>query len=247
MAQPSIDGVHLWVMRERAIEATERDRVRTATLDPDERLQADQYRDPEARRLYIASRVLIRQALSVYRPDVAPSRWRFQRTSAGRPFVSEPPISPRLHFSLSHTTGLILLAVGGFAEIGVDTERLDRADVDADFARRVFSLEEADAIDAALPTDRRRRTVEVWTLKEAYVKALGAGLSLAFDQFSFDAPPAQDATLIYDRVQEDVRGWFFRRYIEQDSHCVALAMRPRSTSLPRVTLINAYETGDLDL
>ncbi len=99
----------------------------------------------------------------------------------------------RLHFSVAHAPGALLCALSADGELGVDVERAERGSgASAErLARRYFSLAEAASL-AALPDERARvaRFVELWTLKEAYVKALGRGIAAApLSGFSFTLSP----------------------------------------------------------
>ena len=89
------------------------------------------------------------------------------KTEKGKPYFKD---IPDLFFSISHTEGLTVIAVGD-SEVGVDVEKTRKADLRI---TRRFLKEEADYINVC---DSDRRFFEIWTKKEAFLKYKGTGLS----------------------------------------------------------------------
>jgi phosphopantetheinyl transferase len=108
-----------------------------------------------------------------------------------------------LHFSVAHTQGALLCAVTLDGDVGVDIELRNRVDDKPSssverLAQRYFSADEHAAL-CALPDDasKRARFVELWTLKEAYVKALGRGIAAApLAGFSMRVARASGSSLV---------------------------------------------------
>ena len=114
----------------------------------------------------------------------APADWIFDKTPLGKPFLRNP-LDAAPAFSLSHTRGLVACAVTHGADVGVDVEGIDR-DVDsAGIASRFFAPQEAAHLMALDEETRRGRFFELWTLKEALVKALGVGMGASLHQLAF--------------------------------------------------------------
>jgi 4'-phosphopantetheinyl transferase len=125
---------------------------------------------------------------------VPPDEWRFVSAPHGKPQTIQGVPS----FNLSHTRGVVACVVAQSMAVGIDVERTDRRTDTGSIAERFFSPAEAAELRAT-PDDTRTRFVEIWTLKEAFVKAIGLGLSQPLDAFSFSldgsmirftAPPA---------------------------------------------------------
>lgn len=143
-----------------------------ALLSSDEAARYGRLRVATARRQFLVSRVLVRTVLAA-RLGVAPPDVELRTAESGRPEVAGRP----LDFNLSHTGGLVALAVTGGAPVGVDVERYDR-DVDPLVLAERFFAPDEHAVLAAAPEDERRALfVAHWTLKEAYVKARGVGIA----------------------------------------------------------------------
>lgn len=153
-------------------------------LDAGEIARMERFHFPKDRRLFMASHLLVRAALTRY-TRLPPEAWRFVRNDHGKPAIDPAMAAPPLNFSLAHTAGLAAVAVTAMPDLGVDLERTDRR-VDAEgLIRRFFSPEEAAELKMVPPDLLRDRFFRHWTLKEAYLKALGRGLSLALDSFGF--------------------------------------------------------------
>ena len=146
-------------------------------IDDGERLQAARFRFARDAARFIARRARLREILAA-RTGEAPERLAFARGPHGKPVLANG--AP--HFSLSHSHGLIMVAIAP-VEVGCDIERID-PDLDwRPLAGRFFSPREQRAL-LDLPDARARRAFfDCWSRKEAYVKAIGLGLSYPLDAF----------------------------------------------------------------
>ena len=132
---------------------------------------------------FLVGRALLRHVLSQFVPGVDPINWRFKTNPFGKPEIESPVGGSRLKFNLAHCKGVLVLAVGELESLGVDVENTVRTGNLDDIARLHFSPEEyADLCQDTLLFVRR--FIEYWTLKEAFIKAIGLGLSLPLNQFT---------------------------------------------------------------
>lgn len=242
------EDVHLWVASLGTAEQEQDLAGLLALLDEKERVRADRFHFERHRRQFVLSHALVRRALSEYAP-VIPEAWRFHANAHGRPEVGNAA-GASLCFSLSHTDGLALCAVALSAEVGVDVE-LERpgADDRLSLARTQFHPREVAALEAIALQDRRTRFLEIWTLKEAYAKARGLGLSLSLRDFGFTTSSERAPEIYFDPGVEDSRsGWRFFQLRPTELHRGALAMRRAGHEEWRVTqifadLLNAQMLG----
>jgi 4'-phosphopantetheinyl transferase len=149
-------------------------------LAPDERSRWRALRHPDARLQFLAARALVRAALSAHVPEVSPGAWRFRRARHGKPEVAAPRRALGLRFNLTHTRGLVACLVAG-VPVGIDAEPWARRLDPMALATRFFTQAEAAALAPLTPGQRRRRFLELWTLKEAYLKGRGTGLAGGLD------------------------------------------------------------------
>lgn len=160
-------------------------------LAADEVDQAAGYRFERDRNRFILRRGLLRLILSDL-SGISPQRLVFKRLSAGKPMLEG---SGDLEFNTSDTGGMGLIGAARGAPLGIDVERI-RPDQDhLRVAERFFSEAERRVLQS-LPQERQGEAFFLaWTRKEAYIKALGGGLSLPLDQFDVALIPAEPARL----------------------------------------------------
>ncbi|MPZ14324.1 MAG: 4'-phosphopantetheinyl transferase superfamily protein [Chloroflexi bacterium] len=193
-----------------------------ALLTPDERERHMSFKFESDRRLFLATRALVRTALSGY-AAVGPADWRFASGEHGKPRVDYPAVTPPIHFNLANTTGLVVCAVSlDYDAIGVDAERISRDADTVGLAERYFSASEAAALRALSPAEQRRRFFSYWTLKESYIKARGVGLALPLDQFSFLIDDDSISIGFEAQCADDATRWRFALLDAPPRHIVAV-------------------------
>jgi 4'-phosphopantetheinyl transferase len=178
---------------------------------------------------YLLTRALVRTALSRYRP-VAPASWRFATNEYGCPRV-EPPCG--LVFNLSNNPSMIVCGVTEGVAIGVDVEPHDRASQILELADSVFAPLERAGLGALPEARRLDRALSLWTLKEAYIKARGMGLSLPLRGFAFrwGDPDETPRVSFAPSIADDPGRWWFRT-IDYADHRVAICVERTGTSGP---------------
>jgi 4'-phosphopantetheinyl transferase len=167
---------------------------------------------------YLVTRALARTVLATYvrRP---PETLCFVITDHGRPLLED---GGDLRFNLTNTVALVACAVCLRGEIGADAEPLARGDDVLGVAETVFTDHERQALSRLPPLARRRRAVELWTLKEAYMKARGLGFSLPVERFEMHFTEARpDLRLLPPLLDE--RRWTFQT-LEIEDHLVSICV-----------------------
>lgn len=220
--------IHIWLApypdaADRRLQARYRE-----LLDPEERARQRRFHVADDRLRYLVTRALVRSSLSRYLP-IAPAEWMFESDVHGKPHIANPGArAQELSFNVSHTHGLIVLAIARRREIGVDVEnvRLRRAPLEV--AAKFFSVLETDALNAQPLHARPRRFFEYWTFKESYIKARGLGFSLPLDRFSFNYPHDGAVEFIVDPVLSDSSSrWQFWQFSPTSAHVVAVCAERR--------------------
>jgi phosphopantetheine--protein transferase-like protein len=157
----------------------DQDAVETAKrhLSIEERNRCDRFYFQDDRRDFAVAHDLLRRALSSY-VSLSPSDWRFTIDTYGKPSIdSNDPQLRRLSFSLSHTRGFVACVVTKDVPVGIDVERIDQSLLVQEIADRYFAAEEAQQLQDCPSDLRPTRFTELWTLKEAFLKAVGTGHS----------------------------------------------------------------------
>jgi 4'-phosphopantetheinyl transferase len=189
----------------------------------EERARGARFAFERHRHQHRVTRALVRCVLSRYAP-VAPEAWRFEAGGHGRPQIGAPASARGLRFNLTHTDGLVACLVARDLDIGVDAEDATRIVEYVPLARRFFSAEEAAAVaNAAEGAPRAERFFRTWTLKEAYLKARGLGLSLPLAAFAIRTSGERISIAFEPSIDDDPARWQFES-LALGSHLLAVAV-----------------------
>jgi 4'-phosphopantetheinyl transferase len=212
--------VHLYVEKPAAIYLANAHLLNTA-----EQQRANAFRFEKDRELYTAAHIFLRQTLSQH-ADITPADWQFSHNAYGKPTITNRGYET-LQFNLSHTQGMLACAVSNAGAIGVDVERhKPLQDVASLCHTALADTERADVLSNPDATRREQRFFTYWTLKEAYLKALGMGLSLPLQQFSFRQGKSEQWRLHCQTALPDDEGhWQFLACQIDESHSLALAVQ----------------------
>ena len=157
-------------------------------LDDEERERAGRFRFDHDRTDFVAAHALLRRMLAFHLGEAAP-QWRFAVGEFGKPRIAEQFQRFDIDFSLAHTRGLVAAALVSSGIIGVDVEKIDPAKADFAVAQNYFAAPEIEILRAASASERATCFFRLWTLKEAYLKAIGTGLGTPLDSFAFTFAP----------------------------------------------------------
>jgi len=193
-------------------------------LTPDELARRTRYVREVDRRTFVITRALVRRTLSAYGPTAARD-WRFETNPYGCPeVVGVQAGTPPLAFNLSHTNGLVALAVTRGHLVGIDVECVNRV-VGERIAERYFAPSEVRDLQALAAEAQPRAFFEYWTLKEAYIKARGMGLAIPLGHFAFALrPPAPPTIAFVDGFDDRPERWRFWQAWPTAAHRLALAV-----------------------
>jgi 4'-phosphopantetheinyl transferase len=215
-------------------------------LSDPERLMAPRFYFPKDRRRYLVTRALARTVLSKYAP-VAPKEWEFKANARGRPeIVNECAAARNLSFNITHTDGLIILAVAHDRQLGVDVENVLSRQASIAIADRYFAATEVAALRALPPDQQQQRFYEYWTLKESYIKARGEGLAIALDAFSFRVSDGPLEMTVH-AIDDQSRRWLFWQFWIGANYLSAvcaqrLAGAPPSLNIMKIVPLAGEET-----
>lgn len=170
-----------------------------SVLSLEEQKRAAAFLQEKERILFISSRGVLRFLLGQYL-ERAPHELLFSYGAHGKPFIAESSIS----FNVSHTGSYILLLFAKRHAVGVDIEQIKTGLPFDRIMNRYFSEQERLAIKAFPQDEQLKAFFQLWTRKEAYLKALGTGLShpipstdLSSSLFSFKKPLRIDNSNFY--------------------------------------------------
>jgi 4'-phosphopantetheinyl transferase len=198
----------------------------SATLSHDELARARRFYFERDERRFIAGRGLLREILAT-QLQVKPDGLAFSYGAHGKPAVAPFPWQPTLHFNLAHTGSIGVVAVSGDAEVGVDVEQVRTIPNLIELSPLVFSPDEREEWLALNDAERLRAFFQCWTIKEAFLKAVGKGLSDPLDRIQVRY--ARDGGSPSIRlVDVDESAWSFHSFA-MDGFPMALAVNTRQS------------------
>jgi len=187
-------------------------------LSADEQARHARYHFERDRQLYRVAHAMLRVMLGRHL-GWPPAALGFEVGAHQRPRLTTPA---DLDFNLSHTRGLVAVAIAPRAEVGIDVEQVQASRVTANLEQTVFAPEELERLASMTRDEEVTAFFRLWTLKEAYLKVRGFGMGvLRLDAFAFDVDRAR---LV--RAPDDPTRWTFETARPTDEHHLALAAYP---------------------
>ena len=216
-AHPALapDEVHVWFVN-LAVDAHILGEL-TASLPWTEQQRAFSFRSESARTQFVVTRSSLRSILSGYL-DVSPLHLKFTHGPQGKPALAGQ--WSWLHFNVSHSHDVALIAVTRRGEIGVDIERIRPFANDLGMAERYFSPRETALLRALTGPQRCEAFFHAWTRKEAFLKASGIGLSYGLERVEVTLLPEEEARFLRIDGCEQLAAQWSLRHLAPVAGCV---------------------------
>lgn len=164
-------------------------------LSPYERHRAESLKFEKDRNLFVVFRGVLRKILSIY-INLPPEKILIEHTNFGKPILRNYPGTGYLYFNSSRSNNLALYIFSGLYEVGIDIEEVREIDNFEDIISQFFAPEEISDFNKIQPQELIRTFYKTWTKKEAFVKAIGVGLSFPLSQFQVSIMPSKEDRII---------------------------------------------------
>ena len=241
------DAVHIWVVNQADLDASALERLALDWLQVAEQKRYQRLIFDHHRRQLLLGKWLTRTCLSEY-VDREPAAWEIQTTAHGKPELVSKQLDRPLCFNLSHSGDCMVLAVCRHPQLGVDLENASRERRVGKIADRFFAPTEVNAL-LALPQARQlERFYDLWTLKEAYLKARGLGLAIALDSFAFSFKEGNISLSEYQMPSGEQLPWQIWQLLTDPPFKLALAVQSANPGkiselryFQRTSLTNKHE------
>jgi len=233
--------VHLWIAR---LEASESNFAQAFSwLSPDEVERADRFRFDKHRRAFVLGRAVLRGLVASYLRIARPQEISFIYGLKGKPALDHAPCP--LCFNVSNSGDLAAYAFTLDCEIGVDVEYRKRLAEIEGIARRFFAPDEVTELMGLPEEERPEGFFNCWTRKEAYIKAVGDGLSLPLDSFEVTLKPGAPARMIaLDGSAAAAERWTLHAFIPAPDYAGAIAYQDAERPLKVRSLVTVDELLD---
>jgi 4'-phosphopantetheinyl transferase len=208
-----------------AVEPADVQRLATC-LSVEERARAARFIFDRDRRRFLVARATLSSLLAAHL-EIEPGSVRFEVAAHGKPSLAQAHASD-VRFNVSHSGELAVFGFTRGREIGVDVEALRALDDAEAIARRFFAEVESRALMSASPADRPAAFFNGWTRKEAYIKAIGDGLSCPLHAFAVTLRGGEPVRFL--RIGEDPAEparWTLHAWRPSAGYVAAMAVRAR--------------------
>ncbi|MER5638804.1 4'-phosphopantetheinyl transferase superfamily protein [Kitasatospora sp. NPDC002227] len=143
----------------------------------------------------------------------------------------------RLSVSLSHTEDLMVVGVSRRGQLGTDVESTGREVHEATAALCCSPYERA-ALKELAPELRGPALLRLWTLKEAYTKAIGQGLRFPFTQFGFDLDGERPRLCWPDGRPREASLWHIETHLVPEAYRISVAVAETTDGTPAATVLD---------
>lgn len=192
-ARASASGYELYTTR---LDLTPRTvKALAELLSDDEQQRASRLVFQRDRARFIVARARLRQLLGA-RLGVSPASIEFSYGARGKPALAARFADCGVRFNLSHSEDVAVYGFAAGREVGVDVEAVRELPDADEIAARCFSVREYEAYLSLAPRDRPLGFFNCWTRKEAFIKAIGDGLSQSLERFDVSLAPGEPAKIV---------------------------------------------------
>ncbi len=213
--------IHIWQVALSDVDPAALTQQALARLQAKEIVRYERLVQQRHRLEFLLGKWLTRICLSEY-TGLALGDWQFTYNAYGKPQPREGLGVQAPYFNLSHSHGRAVLAVGRTPELGVDIEFTGRKRRVAQIAHRYFAEEEIQALRALPHSDQPSRFYELWSLKEAYIKARGLGLAIPLRSFAYSFSP--DRLELNEMSRSSAAQWRWQTWQLYTGQMYALAL-----------------------
>jgi 4'-phosphopantetheinyl transferase len=207
-------------------------------LSSDEQSRIDQFKFEHLKRSHTFSRGVLRLLLAFYL-DLLPASIEFAYGRKGKPGLRR---TTPMRFNLSHSGDIAVYAFTLDCDLGVDVEKLRAlADLES-ISARFFCAAEASELLSLTVDNRLHAFFRCWTRKEAYIKAVGDGLSMPLDRFQVTLLPEDSARFVHiGHDEKAAQNWALHHLDFAPEYVGALAYQDRPRPIKQHALVQAEE------
>jgi len=216
--------VHLWWI---SLDVSEENLQNLSSLlSESEKIKADRFKFPQHQRRYQAVHGILRIILARYL-NLDPTQINFTHSDRGKPYLTDDCNPLNLQFNLSHSENMAIVGISRDRPIGVDVETVRPMENSLQLAKRFFCSSEYDLLTQAIPEERDKLFFQLWTAKEAYLKATGEGISGGLNQVEIALNPLRFTNL---------PNWYLQSFKsnpdDDQNYWAAIALETRGANVP---------------
>ena len=214
---PNLNGEEVHVWRIDLSDIAEAMPKLSQLLSSDEQQKASRYHFEKDRNNFTIRRAVLRKVLSLYM-DVTPAELHFIYNNFDKPALEA---DTSIRFNASSSRGIGIVAIVLDTRIGIDIEFLDASFSKLEIAEKYFSTDEVRAIGDLQSELRTAAFFDCWTKKEAYVKAVGDGMSHPLPNLAISSEKPGSFSIA--ATSEEEKGWTVKSFIPEENYIASVA------------------------
>ncbi|MDF1794949.1 MAG: 4'-phosphopantetheinyl transferase superfamily protein [Coxiellaceae bacterium] len=188
--------------------------------------RANRFVNQQLRDSFALAHGWLREQLAGYL-SVAPTELQFDSNQYGKPFL----VGGELQFNLSHSKQRVALAISRSGDVGIDIQHHDTKVELAAIAKRFFAVEEVAWFEQAPESEKLLVFYKIWSLKEAYMKAVGMGMSLSLSSYAVGESAVGEARLVREPKEVVPTKWRVAYFDAVPDYALALVCSAENLSL----------------
>lgn len=193
-------------------------------LHHDEIERANKFYFETDRKRFIVTRAFLKIIMAKIL-KISPNDIHFSFNKHGKPELEQ---NIPIHFNISHSGDIGLIAVSDQGPVGIDVERYRKTMTSGKVAKRFFSADEVDTFLSLPEYQRQEGFFNCWTRKEAFIKALGLGLAMPLSNFSVTLKPGIPAQLLsVTHNNEKASDWLLKDIHMENNYAAAYAIKAK--------------------
>lgn len=218
LIRPSGTDIHIWILPSTSTENLEND---IKKLSAEEQLRSGKFVQNADRLHYLTGHACLRKILGAYL-KLPSETLVFETGEHGKPYLSSDTPGEPIYFNLSHSGDRIALIFGN-SPVGIDIQKTTPSGNEMKLARRYFHPEEFSLFSELDSSGRAQLFFRYWSIREAFLKGLGTGLTLSTS--SFYVTPETANTFRITRSEQDYSDWIIHSVPAPDGYVCSAAVR----------------------
>ena len=219
-----VQTIHLWWI---VLDVTDENlQTFISLLSTSEKIKADRFKFRQHQHRYQAVHGILRIILGRYL-KLDPAQINFTHRDRGKPYLTADCNPLNLQFNLSHSENMAIVGISRDRPIGVDLEKIRPMENAEQLAERFFCASEYALLTQAIPEERDKLFFQLWTAKEAYLKATGEGISGGLNQIEIALNPLRFINL---------PNWYLQSFEfnpdDDHNYWAAIALETRGENVP---------------
>ena len=211
-------------------------------LSLEEKNRVEKFKFDNLRRDWILTRGLLRVFISNYL-KFDPKKIEFEYNEFGKPFIVPNSESKNLSFNLSHSDGVVVFAFTRHKQVGIDVEKIGGVLNFPEVIELVFHNFEKEWF-SKIPTNKKNEIFyKLWTSKEAYIKAIGKGLSFSPNKVSLELDSEENLIFKDIACEKDLTKWKLVSFKPFPDYISSIVVEDNDTTIEQLTL-NTRDIND---